>query len=176
MTAIHRYDGSKAHHPCNDAVSVREAQLAQARDERRWQADDQAHRLIAEAGRLAPDEIIPHTLQLLSQTLGVDHVTLAVGPEARPRAVFYANSRGATAVSWSDLRTEAEPLVSLQVKGAVSRLHAFVYRAGDAVPDGCLSLHSMQPRSFRAPEIALADALAELLGREFERSRVVGAP
>jgi hypothetical protein len=151
-----------------DAASERAAQLARAREERRRQAEADAEQLLAEARRSAPDLMIPHTLRLLCRALGVNHVTLAVGPETRPQAVFYANPCGATAISWSDPLGDSEPPLSPPVDGAVSRLHAFVYGAGDPEPCGCLSLHSTLPRSFRAPEVALVDALAGLLARELE--------
>ena len=174
MSDILRYDWTRTGDSPGSAEAVRAAQLAHSRAERRSQAENQGKQLLAEARRLDPDTLIPQALRLVSRALDVDHVTLTVGPETRPEAIFYANPGGATAISWSDL--EREPPVSPPVDGAVSRLHAFVYGAGDPVPRGCLSLHSMQPRSFRAPEVALVDAVAELLARELERPLVVSGP
>ncbi|MGH7497257.1 MAG: hypothetical protein ACREL3_00215 [Gemmatimonadales bacterium] len=152
-----------------DPESKRAAQQARAREERRQQAETNAHQILAEARRGAPTLIIPHTLRLVSRALQVDHVTLTIGPQTLPHAVFYANARDATSVSWPGHRSEAEPPVSPLVDGAVSRLYAFVYGIEDPEPRGCLSLHSMRPRSFRAAEVALVDALAELLIRELEQ-------
>ena len=174
MADMRRFDWTGIGDSHGSAEALRAAQLARGRAERRRQAEDRGKQLLAEARRSGPDMLIPQTLRLVSRALNVDHVTLIVGPETRPEAIFYANPGGATAISWSDL--ECEPPVSPPVDGAVSRLHAFVYAAGNPVPRGRLSLHSMQPRSFRAPEVALVDAVAELLGRELERPRVVSGP
>ncbi|HEU5170679.1 MAG TPA: hypothetical protein VFU46_09075 [Gemmatimonadales bacterium] len=173
MAASWRTDPRAVEASPGNGESKRAAERARVRDERRRQAEANAHQLLAEARRLAPTTVIPHTLRLLSRTLAVDHVTLAIGSDTRPHTVFYANPGGATALSWPDLRNELEPPIAPPVDGAVSRLHAFLYGAGDPDLRGCLTLHSMQPRSFRAPEVALVDALVELLARELERSRAV---
>lgn len=171
MPGIRRFDGTRAEDSHDSPEALRAAQLARGRTERRRQAEDQGKQLLAEARRSGPDTLIPETLRLVSRTLGVDHVTLTVGPETRPEAIFYANPGGATAISWSNL--DSEPAVTPPVDGAVSRLHAFVYATGNSVPRARFSLHSMQPRSFRATEVALVDAIAELLACELERHRVV---
>lgn len=149
--------------------SKRAAQQARAREERRQQAETNAHQILAEARRGAPTSIIPHTLRLVSRALQVDHVTLTIGPQTLAQAVFYANARDATGVSWPNHRSEAEPPVSPPVDGAVSRLDTFVYGIEDPELRGCLSLYSTRPRSFLAAEVALVDALVELLVRELER-------
>lgn len=174
MSDIRRFDWSQIQEPPQSAGELRLAELARGRAERRRQAEDEGKRLLAEARQLGPDMLIPQTLCLVSRACDVDHVTLTVGPATRPEAMFYANPGGATAISWSDL--EREFSVSPSVDGAVSRLHAFMYGTGDPVPRGCLSLHSMQPRSFRASEVALVDAVAELLARELERHGVASGP
>lgn len=173
MAASWRTDLRVVEAPREDPESKHAEQQARARAARRQQAEVNAHRLLTEARRVAPTLIVPHTLRLVSRDLQVDHVTLTIGPDTLPETVFYANARGATTVSWSGPRNEAEPPVSPPVNGAVSRLHAFVYRTDDPEFRGCLSLHSMQPRSFGAAEVALVDVLAELLVRELEHRPAV---
>lgn len=152
------------------AQAQKAAQLARTREERRREAEGHAQHLLTEARSLDSEALIPHTLRLLSRSLDVDHITLTLGPATRPEVIFYANSGGATSISGPDLGSEREQPPSLPpVDGAVSRLHAFVYGTSEPEPLGCLSLHSMESRSFRATEVALVDALAELLAMELER-------
>jgi len=155
------------------AHAQKAAQLARTREERRREAEGHAQRLLTEAGGLDPEVLIPHTLRLLSRSLDVDHITLTLGPATRPEIIFYANPGGATAISGSDIGGEREPPLLPPVDGAVSRLHAFVYGINEPEPLGCLSLHSMKSRSFRATEVALVDALAALLVLELERPAAI---
>lgn len=177
MARSWRTDWAVADASRESAQAQKAAQLARTREERRQLAEDQAQRLLTEARSLNPEVLIPHTLRLLSHSLNVDHITLTLGTERRPEVIFYANPEGATTISGSDLGCETEPPLLPPVNGAVSRLHAFVYRTTEPEPLGCLSLHSMKSRSFRATEVALVDALAELLALELERPAAVpGVP
>ena len=155
--------------PRESAQAQKAAQLARTREERRREAEGQAQRLLTEARSLDPEALIPHTLRLLSRSLNVDHITLTLGRATRPELIFYANPGAATAISGSDIGEEREPSLLAPTDGAVSRLHAFVYGTNEPEPLGCLSLHSMKSRSFRATEVALVDALAELLALKLER-------
>jgi len=155
------------------AYAQKAAQLARTREERRREAEGHAQHLLTEARSLDPEELIPHTLRLLSRSLNVDHITLTLGPATRPEVIFYANPGGATAISGSDIEEEREPSLLPPTDGAVSRLHAFVYGTNEPEPLGCLSLHSMKSRSFRATEVALVDALAELLALKLERPAAI---
>lgn len=169
MGGIWRVNRGGVDVPGQSAQAQKAAQLALAREERRRQAECDAQRLVTEARSLDPEVLIPHTLRLLSQSLKVHHVTLTVGPETRPKAIFYANPAGATTISGSDFGGETEPPQLPPTDGAISRLHAFVYSTNEPEPLGCLTLHSMESRSFRAAEVALVDALAEILALELER-------
>lgn len=151
------------------------AQLARAREERRRLAESSARQLVTEARSLDTEVLLPQTLRLLSRALKVDHVTLTLGPETRPEAICYANRAGATIISPSDFYSETEPPLVPPTDGAVSRLHAFVYSTNEPEPIGCLTLHSMEARSFRADEVALVDALAELLALELQRPASISA-
>jgi len=151
----------------------RALRIAQAREERRRRAEGEAAQLLAEARASASDSIVAQALHLLSRTLGADRATLAVGPEGRPRAWFSATAR--------EPAPPGPPAAGGPGPGpsdgdaAATRLHAMLYRAGSPEPLGRLSVHSNRPRSFRAAEVALVDAVAGLLAREAEVSGLDGS-
>jgi hypothetical protein len=175
MAGIWRVNWGGVQAPGQSVQAQKAAQLARAREERRRLAESDAQRLVTEARSLDTEALIPHTLRLLSRSLKVDHVTLTLGPDTRPKAICYANPTGATIISGSDFYSETEPPLLPPTDGAVSRLHAFVYSTNEPEPIGCLTLHSMEARSFRSAEVALVDALAELLALELQRPAGISA-
>jgi hypothetical protein len=173
MAANRRTDGAAVNRLPENSAARHAAQQSQVRDDRRRQAETRAEQLLAEARASGSNTVVRHTLYLLTQALSVDHVTFRIGPETGPHAVFCASRRAASSVSSSD-GTGADgtgafdPHASSPVDGASSRLHAFLYDAGHPEPRGCLSVHSIQARSFSVTEVALVHALAALLAREAE--------
>lgn len=153
-----------------DEAELRRAlRIAQAREERRRRAESEAAQLLAEARASASDSVVAQALHLLCRTLGADRATLALGPEGRPRAWFAATAREPAPAGPLGGPGGPEPGPA-DGNAAVTRLHAMLYRAGSPGPCGRLSVHSNRPRSFRAAEVALVDAVAGLLAGEAEVS------
>jgi hypothetical protein len=168
MAANRRTDGVVVGNTRGNAESRQPAQQAQVREERRRHAEVRAKQLLTEARASGAGMVVRHTLDLLIHALSVDYVTLSIGPDTRPHAVICATRRAGNAVASSDGTNALDPPASFPVDKAVSRVHAFLYDAGHPDLHGRLSVHSMQPRSFGAAEVALLHALAALLAREVE--------
>lgn len=175
MAGIWRIDRGPVQVSAESVQARKAAELARAREERRRVAENHAQRLVTQARDLDSEALIPHTLRLLSRSLKADHVTLTLGPDTRPEVICYANSAGATIISRADFYSDPESALLPPTDGAVSRLHAFVYNANESEPIGCLTVHSIKARTYRSDEVALVDALAELLAVELQRPAGISA-